>query len=145
MFTFFQAPAAPTLSFCPRASSSRRRGIPTTTSISRKGRISVMADLADTDIAQEMRQEYKSQDLTFCYKSLIWYLYCQTVCPRIIDFEIPIRNSNTRLDLNFKTHSFCASYDLFGRQQHHHPINIERRSRDVTSGNEYEDTILIQF
>ena len=39
VFTFFQAPAAPTLSFCPRASSSRRRGIPTTTSISRKGRI----------------------------------------------------------------------------------------------------------
>ena len=37
MPTFFQAPAAPTLSFWPRPSSSSMRGMPTNSSITRKG------------------------------------------------------------------------------------------------------------
>ena len=35
--TLYQALAAPTLSFCPRASSRRSKGMPTTNSITRKG------------------------------------------------------------------------------------------------------------
>ena len=37
--TFFQAPAAPTLSFCPRPSSNNISGIPTNTNINKKGRM----------------------------------------------------------------------------------------------------------
>ena len=47
IFTFFQAPAAPTLSFWPSPSSSSISGIPTSTSITRKGSTNAPGEYED--------------------------------------------------------------------------------------------------